>query len=134
MNRDPQNHDRTLREQFQALRRVEASRAPAYEAVQAAKTKHGLRPQGRRTMAARLAWSMLGLLVCVSSVALWNHRSSQRSVEKAIAQARELQAWSAPTDALLPSDPGIPGAGAKPGGNAPESEEPTTNQPDNRPD
>ncbi|MCI0659284.1 MAG: hypothetical protein L0170_19695 [Acidobacteria bacterium] len=134
MNRDPRNLDRTLREQFQALRRAEASRAPAYEAIRAATPRHGLRSHGLRTIAGRLAWSALGLLVIGSTVALWTHRSTQRSVEKAIAQARELQAWSAPTDFLLPTDLAISGTGANPGKSAQESEEPSTTQPNNRPD
>ncbi|MCI0409600.1 MAG: hypothetical protein L0191_13740, partial [Acidobacteria bacterium] len=124
MNRDPRNLERTLHEQFQALRRAEASRAPAYEAV-----RHGLRPHGLRTTAGRLAWSAVGLLVLGSTVALWTHRSTQRSVEKAITQARELQAWSAPTDFLLPADLAISGTGANPGSSAQESEEPSTTQP-----
>jgi hypothetical protein len=134
MNRDPRNDDRTLREQFQALRRAEASRAPAYEAVRAAAPRHDSRPPGLRTIAGRLAWSALGLLVIGSTVVFWTHRSTQRSVEKAIAQARELQAWSAPTDFLLPADLAMSGMGAISGAGARESEEPSTTHPHNRPD
>ena len=134
MSRDPRDLDRNLREQFQALRREDASRAPAYEAVRGVTPRHGLRPQGLRTIGGRLAWSALGLLLIGSTVALWTHRSTQRSVEKAIAQARELQAWSAPTDFLLPADLAIFEAGANSGGSARESQEQPATQPSNRPD
>ena len=133
MNREPKNLDRTLREQFQALRRTDASRAPAYEAVRAATLRPGSRPHGLKTMGGRLAWSAMGLLVIGSTVVLWTHRSTQRSVEKAIAQARELQAWSAPTDFLLPADLAMSGMDAISGASTRESAEPTTHPP-NRPD
>jgi hypothetical protein len=134
MSRDPRNDDRTLREQFQALRREDASRVPAYEAVRAATPRHGSRPHGLKSIGGRLAWSAVGLLVLGSTVVLWTHRSTQRSVEKAIAQARELQAWSAPTDFLLPGDPAMSEMGAISGASARESEEPSTTQPHNRPE
>jgi hypothetical protein len=76
----------------------------------------------------------VGLLVIGSTVALWSHLSTQRSIEKAIAQARELQAWSAPTDFLLPADLAISVTGANSGGIAHESQEQPTTQPDSRPD
>jgi|GEM_PF-1945943 len=134
MSRDPRNEDRTLREQFQALRRSEASRAPAYETIRAAMPRHGSRPPGRKTIAGRLAWSAVGLLVIGSTVTLWSHLSTQRSIEKAIAQARELQAWSAPTDFLLPADLAVSVTGANSGGSARESKEQPTTQPSDRPD
>ena len=134
MSRDPRDLDRNLREQFQTLRREDASRAPAYDAVRAATPRHGLRPQGLRLIAGRLAWSALGLLVIGSTVAFWSHLSTQRSVEKAIAQARELQAWSAPTDFLLPADLAISEAGTNSSGSARESQEQPTTQPTKRPD
>jgi anti-sigma factor RsiW len=134
MSQDPRNDDRTLHEQFQDLRREDASRVPTYEAIRAATPRPGSRPPGLRTIAGRLAWSALGLLVIGSTLVLWTHRSTQRSVEKAIAQARELQAWSAPTDFLLPADLAISVTGANSGGSARESQEQPTTQPNNRPD
>jgi hypothetical protein len=76
----------------------------------------------------------VGLLVVGSTVALWTHRSTQRSIDKAIAQARELQAWSAPTDFLLPADLAVSGTSDNSGGSARESQEQPTTQPNNRPD
>jgi len=134
MSRDPRNDDRTLREQFQALRRAEASRAPTYEAILAATPRPGSRPHGLRTIAGRLAWSAVGLLVIGSTVALWSHLSTQRSIDRAIDQARELQAWSAPTDFLLPADLAVSVTGANSGGSARESQEQPTTQPSNRPE
>ena len=134
MSLDPRNDDRTLREQFQALRRAEASRAPTYEAILAATPRPGSRPHGLRTIAGRLAWSAVGLLVIGSTVALWSHLSTQRSIDRAIDQARELQAWSAPTDFLLPADLAVSVTGANSGGSARESQEQPTTQPSNRPE
>jgi len=134
MKRDSQDLDRTLRARFQALRRAEASRTPSYETVRAATRRQASRREGSRPMTGRLAWSALGLLLFFSTVALWSHLSTQRSVEKAIAQARELQAWSAPTDSLLPTDSGVPGEGANSGGGVPDAVKQPSTQPDNRPD
>jgi hypothetical protein len=134
MKRDAQNLDRTLREQFKALRRAEASRAPTYETVRATTPRPASSRAGSRSITGRLAWSALGLLLFLSTVALWTRWSTQSSVEKAIAQARELQTWAAPTDSLLPTDPGIPGAGDKSGGSAPGAVERPSTQPNNRPD
>jgi hypothetical protein len=135
MKPNPPDPDRMLRDQFQALRRAEASRSPAYEVVRAATSVPGSRSDGRWMFGRRLAWSALVVLGLVSTVALWTHRSTQRRVDKAIAQARELQAWSAPTDPFLSTtDLGDPGESGASGSGSPAVSEAPATQPTNRPD
>jgi len=125
----PEDRDRDLRESFQALRRAEAGQAPRFDP--------GRRPAkpSRTQVPIRLAWSAAAVLVVGGAlgIALQARRPSASSIERAIAQARELQAWSASTDALLPGA----GQGATQGGSGSGSriapDEPA-NQPTPSPD
>ena len=101
MSLNHDDRDRDLREPFQALRRAEATNAPPFDPRRAARTH----PAPTRT-ATRLAWStaLLLMLGAVIVFSVRNHRPSASSIDKAIAQARELRAWSASTDALLPQE------------------------------
>ena len=94
--------DSRLREKFQALRRAEAPGAPSFGATRASAMERDARLPGRLLLG-RPAWAALGALIFVvgAAAALYFRRPAAPSVEEAIAQARELQAWTAPTDSLL---------------------------------
>lgn len=99
--KDP-DRDGDLRESFQAQRRMETAGAPPFDP---AGRPARLRPAAPNRPA-RLVWStavflILGALLVLS---VRSRRPTESSIVKAIAQAKELRAWSASTDALLPED------------------------------
>ena len=102
MSLNHDDRDRDLREPFQALRRAEATQTPPFDPARRAARPH----PAPTSIPARLAWStafllMLGAVIVFS---VRHRRPSESSIDQAIAQARELRAWSASTDALLPEE------------------------------
>jgi hypothetical protein len=95
--------DRDLRDRFQALRRSEAASAPAFGSAMLPSHRREKSPRKPGSFRARLAVATAGLatLVAITAILIAKRESRIPSLEKAIAQAREMSAWSAPTDALL---------------------------------
>ena len=137
MSRRPKDFDLDLRERFQALRRAEGGSAPAFDpARRPAKESATARRHGSR-LRGRLAWGTVTLLAIavVTTLALWKRTPEGPTVEEAIALSRELQAWTAPTDALLlTSDLSIPGGTGNPPSTSPVRSDGTATQPSNRPE
>jgi hypothetical protein len=137
MNRRPKDSDEQLRERFQALRSAEAGTAPPFNPEQ----RPGLEVfQPRRSglrFGGRLAWGTMALvgIALFSTLAMWIRRPAGPSVEEAIAMAKELQAWTAPTDALLlTSDLSLPGSSGSSPSTSPAGSDVPATQPTDRPE
>lgn len=95
--------DRDLRERFDALREVDATSAPAFDDVYENARRAAAAPARTPRTTAR-AWAAVGALaaaIVVTALLLAGHRSSPTDLQAAIAQAKEMSSWSAPTDTFL---------------------------------
>ena len=91
------NDDRELRERFAALRDEDAAGAPAFSDVLRGRTTS---PTTRRSRLIPIA--VLAAAAVVTTVVLVKPPGGgDGSTEAAIAQAKALSSWTAPTDALL---------------------------------
>jgi hypothetical protein len=95
-------HDLELRERFEALRTSDAEAAPTFASM-----RH------RRPAPRRIAWVPAVVLTAASiaTIALLARAPGARSVsmDEAMADAKEIASWTAPTDPLLiVSDLSIP--------------------------
>jgi hypothetical protein len=103
MTRRPKDFDPDLRGRFQALRQAEAAGAPDFDALRASAKAHRMPARLGLPLHWKLAWAAFGVfsVAFILVAVLWIHKPTVPSIEEAIAQARELQAWSAPTDSFL---------------------------------
>jgi hypothetical protein len=103
MSNLPIDPDHDLGDQFQALRRSEAANAPPFGSAMHPSQHREKSPRKPRSFRLRLAAATAGLMGVVALTSIWiaTRESRKPSLEEAIAQAREMSAWSAPTDALL---------------------------------
>ena len=93
---NPKN-DRELLERFAALRDEDAASAPSFSGSLHGRTT---RPPARRSRFIPVA--MLATATAVTAVVLAVlPRGTDRSIDDAIAQAKSLSSWTAPTDAWL---------------------------------
>jgi hypothetical protein len=126
MSNLPIDPDHDLRNRFQALRRFEAASAPPLDSAMRPSLRREKSPRKTPSFRARLAAATAGLVtvVALTSMFIATRESRRPSLEEAIAQAREMSAWSAPTDALLvTTDLKIPDSNSKiPAGSATSGE------------
>lgn len=89
--------ERDLRDQFAALRDEEAASAPQFSGV-----LRGRPVQSAARPSRRIPVAMLATAAVVAAVVLvTTSRRTEPSMEEAIAQARSISSWTAPTDAWL---------------------------------
>ena len=126
MSNLPIDPDQDLRDRFQALRRSEAASAPSLDSAMRPSHRREKFHRKPRSFRLRLAAATAGLVSMVALTSIWiaTRESRKPSLEEAIAQAREMSAWSAPTDALLvTTDLKIPDSNPKtPAGSATSGE------------
>lgn len=103
MSHLPIDPDRDLRDRFQALRRSETASAPPFGSTMRSSRRGKMSPGRPVSFRARLAMLAAGMaaLAGIASIMITTREAGKLSLERAIAQAREMGAWSAPTDALL---------------------------------
>lgn len=95
--------DRDLQERFDALREADAASAPAFDDLVDNARRAAAAP-ARAPRASVRAWAAVGALaaaIVVTVVLLAGHRPSHQDLQTAIAQAKEMSSWSAPTDTFL---------------------------------
>jgi len=91
------NDDRDLRERFAELRDADAASAPAFSGLLRGRT-----PDSRTRRFRVVPVAVLAAAAIVTAVVLVPlRRGGDRSIESAIAQAKSLSSWTAPTDAWL---------------------------------
>ncbi len=95
--------DRDLHDRFQALRRADAASAPPFSTATRPATHSLASRWSALSPRARLGTATVGLatLAAIVSIVIATRPPGRPTIEKAIAQAREMGAWTAPTDALL---------------------------------
>jgi hypothetical protein len=102
MTKRLEDPDRGLRERFEALRASDAAEVGPFESLRRDALRRPER-RGRIGISPRRAFlaaaSATAMLLVVALVV--RSRSPRPSIEEAIAQARELQSWTAPTDSLM---------------------------------
>ncbi|HEV8337101.1 MAG TPA: hypothetical protein VGR67_11845 [Candidatus Polarisedimenticolia bacterium] len=102
MTKRLEDPDRELRERFEALRASDAAEVGPFESLRRGALRR-LKRRGRIGISPRRAFlaaaSATAMLLVVALVV--RSRSQRPSIEEAIAQARELQSWTAPTDSLM---------------------------------
>jgi hypothetical protein len=91
------NDDRELREAFAALREDDAASAPVFSELLRRRT--ALAPAHRVSFVPVAALGTAALVAAVALLAL--PRGADRSIDAAIAQAKSLSSWTAPTDSWL---------------------------------
>ena len=100
--RNGKDPEQDLRSRFEALRLYDAVRAGRFEAAWGAARQ---RLENRRfpiSRGRRIYLAASGAAaIAAAAILIFGYRPPQPSVEEAIAQAKELQSWSAPTDSLL---------------------------------
>jgi hypothetical protein len=101
MRNDAKDPERDLRSRFEALRLSDAAHSGRFEAAWSAarrrlEIRRSAAPRRRIFLAATTATAIAAAAILIQS-----YRAPRPSIEEAIAQARELQSWSAPTDSLL---------------------------------
>lgn len=95
--------DRDLRERFDALRAADAASAPAFDDVLRRARGATARPERAPGIGMR-AWAAVGALaaaIAITAALLAGRGSSGPDLDTAIAQAKEMSSWSAPTDTFL---------------------------------
>jgi hypothetical protein len=102
MTKRLEDPERELRQRFEALRASDAAEVGPFESLRRGALRR-LERRGRIGISPRRAFlaaaSATAMLLVVALVV--RSRSQRPSIEEAIAQARELQSWTAPTDSLM---------------------------------
>ena len=132
MRNEGKDSDRDLRSRFESLRRFDAARTGRFEAAWSAARSRQETPRSALPRRRRLLLTATSAVIAVAAAVILVRRPPRPSVEEAIAQARELQSWSAPTDSLLtavdvanpqtlPNPEPTNSPGASPGASSPHS-------------
>jgi ferric-dicitrate binding protein FerR (iron transport regulator) len=96
-------NDRDLRGRFDALREADAALAPRFDDVLRRARRAAAAPPAAPRRSVRL-WAAVGALaaaVAITAVLIAGRGPSEPDLATAIAQAKEMSSWSAPTDTFL---------------------------------